>query len=557
MRSGGLTRAPKESPQTPRKRAGAHLPGKPGERNVVRRQVSDTSAMTARGMRAIPAQGGPETQQAPVKHHSDYSFTRHGGFTLRHLTPSINKSDTCIYRARVPHLSEERSEINAHPRISLATLCIGKRLLVECLVHREALLLRRLLSHDGPGNRVTVTQIRNPHGCENNRSGQDQAVRWPVTHKPRLHFLVFHTEEVHDVLRIWDGPQDGGVLLRELSGSVLPPDTHSTFNSISLQESGRDEWSTVEVQRYFFAQQHTVSPPPHPTPALTLPPHPTPLQIPRLCCLTEALSDTLTLIRAPSHFGFSIFVPCLILPPHPDSKQSSAIWDFVLIALYSEKKKRGRELILLSTATSCNDPGTPTNGTRSGDSREPGDHVLFQCDPGYVLQGATKIACTEINSRFFWQPDPPTCTAPCGGNLTGPNGLILSPEYPEPYPHGRECDWTVTVTLDYVIALSFIQFSLEPSYDFLHIYDGPDSLSPLLGSFYGTDVPDRIESSSNTLFLAFRSDASLSSNGFVLQYTGTPPPPFPHHPTSPKKPAHTGWDYIKHCQYLFIYLFLP
>lgn len=73
------------------------------------------------------------------------------------------------------------------------------------------------------------------------------------------------------------------------------------------------------------------------------------------------------------------------------------------------------------------------------------------------------------------------------------------------------------------IFLSFSSFSLEPSYDFLHIYDGPDSLSPLLGSFYGTDVPDRIESSSNRLFLAFRSDASLSSNGFVLQYTGAIP----------------------------------
>lgn len=47
--------------------------------------------------------------------------------------------------------------------------------------------------------------------------------------------------------------------------------------------------------------------------------------------------------------------------------------------------------------------------------------------------------------------------APCGGNLTGPSGMILSPDYPEPYPHGRECDWTVTVTPDYVIALSFNQ----------------------------------------------------------------------------------------------------
>uniref|UniRef100_A0A8C2WMG0 CUB and Sushi multiple domains 2 n=1 Tax=Cyclopterus lumpus TaxID=8103 RepID=A0A8C2WMG0_CYCLU len=243
-----------------------------------------------------------------------------------------------------------------------------------------------------------------------------------------LHFLVYHTEEVHDVLRIWDGPQEGGVLLRELSGSMLPPDAHSTFNTVSLQ------------------------------------------------------------------FTTDFFT----------SKQGFALQ------------------FSISTATSCNDPGLPTNGTRGGDSREPGDHVVFQCDPGYILQGANRITCTEINGRFFWQPDPPTCTAPCGGNLTGPSGLILSPDYPEPYPHGRECDWRVTVTLDYVIALSFNQFSLEPSYDFLHIYDGPDSLSPLLGSFYGTDVPDRIESTANTLFLAFRSDASLSSNGFVLQYTENP-----------------------------------
>lgn len=50
-----------------------------------------------------------------------------------------------------------------------------------------------------------------------------------------MHFLVFHTEEVHDLLRIWDGPQDGGVLLRELSGSALPPDVHSTFNTVTLQ----------------------------------------------------------------------------------------------------------------------------------------------------------------------------------------------------------------------------------------------------------------------------------------------------------------------------------
>lgn len=47
--------------------------------------------------------------------------------------------------------------------------------------------------------------------------------------------MVFHTEEFHDVLRIWDGPVENGILLKEMSGSILPGDIHSTFNSVILQ----------------------------------------------------------------------------------------------------------------------------------------------------------------------------------------------------------------------------------------------------------------------------------------------------------------------------------
>ncbi|EPY81832.1 CUB and Sushi multiple domains 2-like protein [Camelus ferus] len=249
-----------------------------------------------------------------------------------------------------------------------------------------------------------------------------------------LHFLVFDTEEVHDVLRIWDGPVESGVLLKELSGPGLPKDLHSTFNSVVLQ------------------------------------------------------------------FSTDFFT----------SKQGFAIQFSV------------------STATSCNDPGVPQNGSRSGDSWEAGDSTVFQCDPGYALQGSAEISCVKIENRFFWQPSPPTCIGteqlqpPCGGDLTGPSGVILSPNYPEPYPPGKECDWKVTVSPDYVIALVFNIFNLEPGYDFLHIYDGRDSLSPLIGSFYGSQLPGRIESSSNSLFLAFRSDASVSNAGFVIDYTENP-----------------------------------
>lgn len=56
-----------------------------------------------------------------------------------------------------------------------------------------------------------------------------------LTFLSRLHFTVFHTEEVHDMLKIWDGSIESGILMKELSGSILPPDIHSTFNSVTLQ----------------------------------------------------------------------------------------------------------------------------------------------------------------------------------------------------------------------------------------------------------------------------------------------------------------------------------
>lgn len=50
-----------------------------------------------------------------------------------------------------------------------------------------------------------------------------------------LHFIVFDTELAHDILKVWDGPVDSDVLLKEWSGSALPGDIHSTFSSLTLQ----------------------------------------------------------------------------------------------------------------------------------------------------------------------------------------------------------------------------------------------------------------------------------------------------------------------------------
>lgn len=62
------------------------------------------------------------------------------------------------------------------------------------------------------------------------------------------------------------------------------------------------------------------------------------------------------------------------------------------------------------------------------------------------------------------------------------------------------------------------RFQTELGYDFLEIHDGPNLLSPLVGSFNGSQVPQFLFSSSNFLYLLFTTDNSRSNAGFKILY---------------------------------------
>gem|GEM_PF-321607 len=62
--------------------------------------------------------------------------------------------------------------------------------------------------------------------------------------------------------------------------------------------------------------------------------------------------------------------------------------------------------------------------------------------------------------------------------------------------------------------LDFISFHLEEPYDSLWIYAGPDTLSPLLGSFTGTAGPGSLSSPSGVFTLRFKSDPLQHKQGW-------------------------------------------
>ncbi|XP_070174131.1 cubilin-like [Littorina saxatilis] len=143
-----------------------------------------------------------------------------------------------------------------------------------------------------------------------------------------------------------------------------------------------------------------------------------------------------------------------------------------------------------------------------------------------VFSSDNSIASEGFSASYVTQ----NATTACGRTLTAQTGIITSPDYPNNYPHNRNCTWTISVPTGQQIRLNFTQFSLEQhfscNYDYLEIRNGGFDTSPLVGRFCGSLLRNSalqapIVSHSNRLWLRFKSDGSSSSSGFQLTYDGT------------------------------------
>lgn len=97
------------------------------------------------------------------------------------------------------------------------------------------------------------------------------------------------------------------------------------------------------------------------------------------------------------------------------------------------------------------------------------------------------------------------------------------PALPSPHPPlgRRPPPWLNARPLPHFLLFypqTFNEFEIEQhqecAYDHLEVYDGPDSLAPILGRFCGSKTPDPVVASGSRLFLRFYSDASVQRKGF-------------------------------------------
>ncbi|XP_059028422.1 deleted in malignant brain tumors 1 protein-like [Mustela lutreola] len=109
----------------------------------------------------------------------------------------------------------------------------------------------------------------------------------------------------------------------------------------------------------------------------------------------------------------------------------------------------------------------------------------------------------------------------CGGLLTNNSGSFSSPWYPKKYPINVVCAWDIHVDARVHIKLTFEVVKLENfygcPYDFVEVFDGPQSESFSLGRFCSGTTPT-FTSSSNRLTVVFHSDAIVTNMGFHASY---------------------------------------
>ena len=104
-------------------------------------------------------------------------------------------------------------------------------------------------------------------------------------------------------------------------------------------------------------------------------------------------------------------------------------------------------------------------------------------------------------------------------------------------------NWTYTIQSPNgnPITVSFSQFSTEQNYDFLYIYDGPSTASPLIGTYHGTTSPGTITSSGSSITFRFTSDGATRDAGWLATWSvsgcSTTPPPPPPPPSNPPRPT--------------------
>jgi len=115
-------------------------------------------------------------------------------------------------------------------------------------------------------------------------------------------------------------------------------------------------------------------------------------------------------------------------------------------------------------------------------------------------------------------------TGPCvNETFTAMTGTITDNSGSTNYNNNMSCHKLVQPSGAVNVTLTFNSFATESGYDFVKVYDGATTSSPLLGQYSGTSLPAAVSSTGASMLIVFTTDNSVVAEGWSATYTGNAP----------------------------------
>ena len=166
-------------------------------------------------------------------------------------------------------------------------------------------------------------------------------------------------------------------------------------------------------------------------------------------------------------------------------------------------------------------PGTSTR-TTFDDTTTPSAQDYLLGNTGLQIRNIVETVGGSVSFDFGRVPGPPCAATTSFSTNTGSfddgSGTGLD------YVNNQTCTWLITPATG-TVTLSFSAFDIEPTNDTVTVYDGGSITTPLLGRFSGTAIPANLTSTSNEMFIQFKSNATISGPGFDASFITNIPPP--------------------------------
>lgn len=327
----------------------------------------------------------------------------------------------------------------------------------------------------------------------------DQSCAWVITTTSgkvlNITFLNFHLEMssdhcVYDFLQFNDGNSAASHAIGRYCGEQLPKNIITTHNSVYIwfhsdsSNSGygfQIKWETIDpicggdvsVQDYG---------------SINSPGYPGMYPTDRDCVWT---------VNVPPGKRIKFLFPVFQLEHHDNCN-----YDFLKI--YDGTSESDHILATFCSTPTTNIPPLITSGSYA--------RLYFHSDESLNANG--------FHITFNSEPGTPGC----GGLLTDQRGSFSSPNFPNRYENGLECDWVIRSRPNEKIRLIFSSIDIEASYaqncyyDYVAIYDGQNDEASLVGRYCGRNTPPTVVSSGNFLLVKFRTDTSVVRGGFQATY---------------------------------------